>query len=504
MNSLENKNNEIISTQEMVRITSSLQSEGRFRTAMDNIIRWLEIDTAQRETILDLAAIIMSSGMSRSSETYNATEPLTEEYIIDRRFDSIFCECNQCQTSWVLHPAIKHSGGGFFSNPPGAKCPQCNNVYCRACSADGEYLYHCPKCHVKLEIMKEATGRSPRQTARRKNIERVFFFREGSIPPSPEYIAKWTRRLSPDVIEQNLQPEIIYLPNWQKDEESLLREAGKITIQKMGKMPVAGSIELENYFAKDENNNYVYILKQFPSLQQNASNTVNEKASNQTPHVQKVNLLDFIKRFFNKNKNKATEKNKVYNETDNLGARHDTMKAAEAYWTVRLQMPKKEPFVGYTFESAESARSALLELPCIHLAQDSGKLICTEVLIFGYYPVENEKYRTILCGDELTVELWQLSKQICEKYGGELNNELKPIKHTSSTQAVQPILLNKVKFIKEHKELTSIYRIYQAPNAATAKEYLRRNPVDKKLYYLIVETPDGNYCRDIEGTFKEP
>lgn len=214
--------------------------------------------------------------------------------------------------------------------------------------------------------------------------------------------------------------------------------------------------------------------------------------------------MDFIKGFFNPKTTEGAKKDRVFYESDNLGARHDTLKVAEAYWRARFQMIKKEPFVGYTFTSEESARSALLELPCIHIAQDTGKLICTEVLFFGYYPVENGKYRTILCGDELTIELWQQSKQVCEKYGGQLNNELAPTKHISPEKAAQPVLLNKMKFITEDQQQKATYRIYQAPNSATAKEYLRQNPISQRYYYLIVETPEGNYCRDIEGISKEP
>ena len=50
---------------------------------------------------------------------------------------------------------------------------------------------------------------------------------------------------------------------------------------------------------------------------------------------------------------------------------------------------------------------------------------------------------------------------------------------------------------------TFVYRIYQAPDAASAKAYLEQNPVHQQLYYVIVETPEGNYCRDIDGMYKE-
>ena len=48
-----------------------------------------------------------------------------------------------------------------------------------------------------------------------------------------------------------------------------------------------------------------------------------------------------------------------------------------------------------------------------------------------------------------------------------------------------------------------IYRIYSSPDAASAKAFLDKNPVNQALLYLIVETPEGNYCRDVQGMYKE-
>jgi len=50
---------------------------------------------------------------------------------------------------------------------------------------------------------------------------------------------------------------------------------------------------------------------------------------------------------------------------------------------------------------------------------------------------------------------------------------------------------------------TFVYRVHTAPDAASAKAFLEKNPVPAKLFYLIVETPEGNYCRDVNGIYKE-
>ena len=50
---------------------------------------------------------------------------------------------------------------------------------------------------------------------------------------------------------------------------------------------------------------------------------------------------------------------------------------------------------------------------------------------------------------------------------------------------------------------TCIYRVHKGPDAITAQNFLKQNPVSKQFYYIVVETPEGNYCRDIAGIYKE-
>ena len=48
-----------------------------------------------------------------------------------------------------------------------------------------------------------------------------------------------------------------------------------------------------------------------------------------------------------------------------------------------------------------------------------------------------------------------------------------------------------------------VYRIHRGPSAGAAKAFLQQNPVDQQFHYIVVETPDGNYRRDIQGIYKE-
>lgn len=67
--------------------------------------------------------------------------------------------------------------------------------------------------------------------------------------------------------------------------------------------------------------------------------------------------------------------------------------------------------------------------------------------------------------------------------------------------------IDKIVFVREDRRLTygqtMIYQIYRGPDAATAKAFLQQNPVTRQYYYIVVETPEGNYARDIYGIYKE-
>jgi hypothetical protein len=217
--------------------------------------------------------------------------------------------------------------------------------------------------------------------------------------------------------------------------------------------------------------------------------------------------MGFFKKLFGqKEEPKKVPVTKTFTEKDNMGTRQDTLELASTYWIARISSTKKDPFILYMFDTEAAARSALMELPCIHVAEDSKKLICTEILIFGYYPNEQKKYEAILCGGELTKELWQLAKDSFIKHGGQRKNDAEPEKHASVTTAPAP-KPGKVTFVREDRTQkmghTMIYRIHKAPDAASAKAFLQEHPVTQQLLYIIVETPEGNICRDIEGIYTE-
>jgi hypothetical protein len=114
-------------------------------------------------------------------------------------------------------------------------------------------------------------------------------------------------------------------------------------------------------------------------------------------------------------------------EHDNRGIRHETVQEATAYWMVqRKQLGDNSPFVMYEFPSREAAHQALLKLPCIRQASDTGNLICIESLMFGYYQTDSAHWEAVICGEALTVALWRRAHEAFEEGGGARKNDLKP------------------------------------------------------------------------------
>jgi len=47
------------------------------------------------------------------------------------------------------------------------------------------------------------------------------------------------------------------------------------------------------------------------------------------------------------------------------------------------------------------------------------------------------------------------------------------------------------------------YEVYRGPSKRAALAFLRHKSVFQRNFYIIVETPEGNYGRDIDGVFDE-
>jgi hypothetical protein len=214
--------------------------------------------------------------------------------------------------------------------------------------------------------------------------------------------------------------------------------------------------------------------------------------------------MSLLEKLFGK---KGPNGGKTFREKDNAGTRQATLDQAVAYWNMRNMRQKFDPFVLYVFPTEAFARDALLELGCIHPAQDTGNLICTEPLIFGFYRIENGKYEAILAGESLSHELWQQAKLAFEKQGGQPKNTQEPELGAVPVPAKKVDFTGKVKLIRKYSEPNKpgspTYEDYECADAELAKEYLLTKSVDKPQYYITVKTPLGVWGMDIKGLYKE-
>jgi len=62
----------------------------------------------------------------------------------------------------------------------------------------------------------------------------------------------------------------------------------------------------------------------------------------------------------------------------------------------------------------------------------------------------------------------------------------------------------KQKYMKPFlKGTTNTYEEWTAPNVKVAKEFLKCHEVTAQQYYLSVETPEGNWCKDRQGVYQD-
>jgi hypothetical protein len=150
----------------------------------------------------------------------------------------------------------------------------------------------------------------------------------------------------------------------------------------------------------------------------------------------------------------------------------------------------------------------MLALPFIHLAVDTGKIICDEMFRFGYFAVTSNgmstgEYDAFVAGADFTLEQWQKTGEIFRKYNGVKKNDLAP---EASSQTTSPTVsgdATKVKFVREDRDNTAVWRVYSASDKADALAFLSQQTVTRPLFYVVVETPDGNFGKDKDGIYQE-
>lgn len=197
----------------------------------------------------------------------------------------------------------------------------------------------------------------------------------------------------------------------------------------------------------------------------------------------------------------------TYTEADNVGTRQETMQQASAYWLFeRPGLSKKPQFTLFTMPSAESAEAALLELPFIHKASDSKKLVCDRIMTFGYYAITGDgipsgQYEALVCGMDLTLKEFRQAEAAFTAHGGTRKSSDAPGASVKATVAG-----GNAKSVRYKEKITkngATYEVYVAPDKASAIAFLKGKQVALRQYYVCVDTPEGSFGRDINGIYQE-
>lgn len=209
---------------------------------------------------------------------------------------------------------------------------------------------------------------------------------------------------------------------------------------------------------------------------------------------------------------KILKKKTSFVQSDNKGTYHNNVDTASEYWADRKKLKKFEPFLLYKFIDETDAVRALMQIDCIKIAEDTEELICTEPLIYGYYPVEQGSYEVILCGTAIDKILFDKVKTAFETNNGEVINEKKPEEKKKDPVPVPAVKKEAEKssqaaeFVsderKEKNGKDTKIRIFRANNSKDAIAFLETKLVTKKDMVIIVKTPEGIYGRNYHGIYK--
>ncbi len=198
----------------------------------------------------------------------------------------------------------------------------------------------------------------------------------------------------------------------------------------------------------------------------------------------------------------------AYFEKDNHGTLQDTVQKADAYWFNRnFGTGKSEPFLLYAFKLESEAKKALAEIDFIHVAADTGNLICTRICHFGAYTNQSGHWEAIIAGSDFTLDDFNGIREIFKRNNGFVMNERAPEELVNiSTTGSSGIDLSSVVFKEKYQKPADAtrfftYEIFEAPDRATAIKFLEGRTVSEPLYYLLVDTPQGSFGKDNGGIY---
>ena len=190
--------------------------------------------------------------------------------------------------------------------------------------------------------------------------------------------------------------------------------------------------------------------------------------------------------------------------SDNRGLRLISEEQANTHWTVTYVMgAKSSPVLIVRFDQYHDLLKVLGDISFLHWSEATTEYISSEVVEYGYYRIGTEDMgEFILCGTDLTLEDWQEAKDVLTAAGGKIWQSREPEIHKklAATSVNMPC---GIKFKEKRVDGRYTYEIYTGNSKEEALVFLDGKMVSQGLYYIVVETPEGNYGKDIQGVYKE-
>lgn len=169
-------------------------------------------------------------------------------------------------------------------------------------------------------------------------------------------------------------------------------------------------------------------------------------------------------------------------------------------------------YVAYWYAEEGDARSALAHLSFIEDRGFSKPMLCTPDLDFGVYrEVENERERYIafVGGPALTHMLW---REANVRLGRHEEASEHKVSDPPERRAVVPDPATvggkaaSVELMREGEgegdDFAYYYR-FKAPNKESAQAYLKKVAVAEPGLFVVVETPEGHWGKDLRGIYRE-
>ena len=184
------------------------------------------------------------------------------------------------------------------------------------------------------------------------------------------------------------------------------------------------------------------------------------------------------------------------------GTQYRDQSHAQTAW-IASHMTKYTPVIICQFDDLFSARNAIESLSFIKSTDVPGQYISSEIIEFGCYVNAENKGEVIICGSQFSKAMYNEVKKKFTAAGGNIYRDQEPREPEKPAVKPAPSSAETCKYVQTERNGKNTYEVYRGASKTDALTFLQSKTVTQRLYYIIVETPQGNFGKDIDGIFEE-